>query len=202
MATAAWLSAALPYVGGGVLGAAVTYGLTWLRERRRTHDPYRAPQRHAIGDIITATHALMIRELEMRTALTELVEQIRRQEHFDVPAEQRMATSAAMGSAVLDIERAFQIGSLTIVDAPCWEAMGAAYLALTRLRAAMTGAPKMQSPDEVKYYVAVIERLAKQLNQDVTALVLVANQRESPTENTWNRRRRASPVRRALARAA
>jgi hypothetical protein len=56
----------------------MTYGLTWLRERRRILDAYRAPQRHAIGDIITETHALMIRELEMRTALTELVEQIRR----------------------------------------------------------------------------------------------------------------------------
>jgi membrane protein YqaA with SNARE-associated domain len=29
-----WISAALPYVGG-VLGSAVTYSLTWFRERRR-----------------------------------------------------------------------------------------------------------------------------------------------------------------------
>ncbi|AYJ06359.1 hypothetical protein MAA44156_03430 [Mycobacterium avium subsp. avium] len=62
-----WLSAALPYVGGGVFGAAVTYGLTWVRERRRTLDAYRAPQRQAIGDIVAATHELMLRELESRT---------------------------------------------------------------------------------------------------------------------------------------
>jgi hypothetical protein len=107
-----------------------------------------------------------------------------------------MATSAAMGSAVLDVERAFQIGSLTIVDARCSEAMGAAYVALTRLRAAMTSAPEMQSPDEFEHYVAVIEGLAKQLNQDVAALVLVANQRVSPTESRWNRRIRRTARRR------
>jgi hypothetical protein len=39
---AEWLSAALPYIGGGVLGSAVTYGLTWVREHRRTLDSYRA----------------------------------------------------------------------------------------------------------------------------------------------------------------
>jgi hypothetical protein len=113
-----------------------------------------------------------------------------------VPAEHLMATSAAMGSAVLDVERAFQIGSLTIVDAPCWEAMGAAYVALTRLRAAMTGAPEMQGPEEFEHYVAVIKGLAKQLNQDVAALVLMANQRVPPTENMWNRRHRRAARRR------
>jgi hypothetical protein len=62
-----WISAALPYVGGGVLGSAVTYSLTWFREHRRTADAYRAPQRLAIGDIVTATHQYMLRELENRT---------------------------------------------------------------------------------------------------------------------------------------
>jgi hypothetical protein len=191
-----WLSAALPYIGGGVLGAGVTYGLTWVRERRRTLDAYRAPQRQAIGDIITTTHALMMRELEMRTALTELVGQIRHQEHFEVPAEQLMAASAAMGSAALDVERTFQIGSLTIVDAPCWEAMGATYVEFARLRAAMTGAPEMQSPEDVEHYVGVINGHAVQFNKGVSALVRAANERMSPAETMWNRRRRRSARRR------
>jgi len=67
-----WLSAALPYVGGGVFGAAVTSGLTWVRERRRTLDAYHAPQRQAIGDIVADTHELMVRELESRTAQSDL----------------------------------------------------------------------------------------------------------------------------------
>jgi hypothetical protein len=81
-------------------------------------------------------------ELEKRTIMTELVKQMRQQEHFDVPAEQFMAATAAMGSAMLDVERAFHIGSVTIVDAPCWEAMGTAYSEFDQLRSAMkAGAP-------------------------------------------------------------
>jgi len=40
-----WLPEALKYIGSGALGA---YVLTWARERRRTLDAYRAPQRQAI----------------------------------------------------------------------------------------------------------------------------------------------------------
>ena len=65
--------------------------------------------------------------------MTELVKQMmRQQEHFEVPVEQLRAASAGMGGATLGVERAFRIGALTIVDAPCWEAMGAAYFAFDR----------------------------------------------------------------------
>jgi hypothetical protein len=59
-----WLPEALKYIGSGALGA---YALTWARERRRTLDAYRAPRRQAIGEILTATHAVMMCELEKRT---------------------------------------------------------------------------------------------------------------------------------------
>jgi hypothetical protein len=195
-----WLSAALPYVGGGVLGAAVTYGLTWVRERRRTLDAYRAPQRQAIGDIVVATHELMLRELESRTTQTEVIQHIRR----DVlPTAQLvgqlMATAAALGKATLDAERALQIGRLTIVDAPCWEAMGAAYVTLNTLRRAMAArvdAPDMQSPEEIEHYVEGIKVLAEQFNQSVLALVVAAADRVSPAETICNRRRRRAARRR------
>jgi hypothetical protein len=195
-----WLSAALPYVGGGVLGAAVTYGLTWVRERRRTLDAYRAPQRQAIGDIVVATHELMLRELESRTTQTEVIQHIRR----DVlPTAQLvgqlMATAAALGKATLDAERALQIGRLTNVDAPCWEAMGAAYVTLNTLRRAMAArvdAPDMQSPEEIEHYVEGIKVLAEQFNQSVLALVVAAADRVSPAETICNRRRRRAARRR------
>lgn len=95
-----WLSAALPYVAGGFFGAAVTFGLTWVRERRRTLDAYRAPQRQAIGDIVAATHEFMLRDLESRTAQTEVIQHIR----DDLPPSvqlvgQLWATAAAAGSS-------------------------------------------------------------------------------------------------------
>jgi hypothetical protein len=195
-----WLSAALPYVGGGVFVAAVTYGLTWVRERRRTLDAYRAPQRHAIGDIVAATHELMLRELESRTAQTEVIQHIRQ----DVlPCGQLVgqlwATAAGLGRATLDAERALQIGRLTIVDAPCWEAMGAAYVALNSLRrtmAARVDAPDMQSPEEIEHYVEGIRVLADQYNESVLTLVIAAADRVSPAETICNRRRRRAARRR------
>jgi hypothetical protein len=80
VAATSWLSAALPYLGGGFVGAAFTYAVTLPRGRRRSLDTYRAPQRQAIGDIVAATHDLMLRELEARTVLTEQIQQIRRDE--------------------------------------------------------------------------------------------------------------------------
>jgi hypothetical protein len=193
---ATWVSAALPYVGGGVLGSAVTYSLTWLRERRRTLDAYRAPQRQAIGDIVAATHELMLRELESRTAMTELIQQIRRDE---LPTGQLFATVAAVSKALLDAERALQFGRLTIVDAPCWEAMGAAYIELWHLRTAMAAradAPDMQTPEEIKQYVEGIKVLAEQFNKCVLALVVAAAERVSPAQTLANRRRRRDARRR------
>ncbi|SLD66875.1 Uncharacterised protein [Mycobacteroides abscessus subsp. abscessus] len=195
-----WLSAALPYVGGGVLGAAFTYGLTWVRERRRTLDAYRAPQRQAIGDIVASTHELMLRELESRTTQTEMIQHIRQ----DVlPSAQLVgqlwATAAALGKATLDADRALQIGRLTIVDAPCWEAMWVAYVALSSLRQAMAArvdAPDMRSADEIVRYVEDIRVLADRYNESVLALVVAAADRVSPAETVWNRRRRRAARRR------
>ncbi|WP_099025951.1 hypothetical protein [Mycolicibacterium palauense] len=195
-----WLPSILPYVGGGVFGALFTYGVTWVREHRRTLDAYRSPQRQAIGDILTATNTLMVRELESRTALLDCVAQARTQDSLDLSGEQLIATLAAMGIATLEAERAFQVGTLTVVDAPCWEAMGIAYVDLTRIRVAMAstgaGATELQSLEEIERYVEQIKGLAGRFNESVLGLVHAANERVSPAENLWNRRRRRSARRR------
>jgi hypothetical protein len=71
---ATWVSTVISIFGGGFLGAALTFGLTWGREHCRSLDAYRAPQRQAIGDILAATHEYMLRELEQRTLMGDLVE--------------------------------------------------------------------------------------------------------------------------------
>jgi hypothetical protein len=193
------VSGALPYIGGGVLGAGFTYGLTWVRERRRTVDAYRAPQRQAIGDIVAATHEYMLCELELRTLMGGLVEQVRQDSHI-VTAEQADAARKALGRALLGAERALQIARLTIVDAPCWQAMGVAYVELSRLRAAMAArvdAPEMESPEEIEHYVEGIKVLAEQFNRSVLALVVAAADRVSPAETMCSRWRRRD-ARRAI----
>lgn len=186
-------------IGGGVLGAAVTYGLTWVRERRRTLDAYRAPQRQAIGDIITATHEYMLRELEQRTLLTDLAEQIRQDTHI-VSADDSWAATKATAAATLGVERSFQIGSLTIVDAYGWEAMITACAAFERLKAvkaaAAGGAPDVQNADDVEQHIRVIAGHADQLNQSGGALVRAAYGRLSPVDGWCNRRRRRESRRR------
>jgi hypothetical protein len=183
--------AILTVIGGGIAGGLLSYGLTLVRERRRSLDAYRAPQRRAIGDIITATHGLMMCELEKRTVMTELVEKIRQQAHSDAPGEELMAAEKAMGSAMLGVDRAFAIGMLTIVDAPCFEAMGAAYFEFQRLRGAIkTGATEKETLEEIEEYIRTIAGHATQFNKDVSALVRAAQDRVSPAETFWNRWRR------------
>jgi hypothetical protein len=192
-----WQSEALKFVSsgavGGVFGASVTYGLTWIRERRRTLDAYRSPQRQAIGEILTATHAFMMRELEKRTVMTELVNQMRQKEHFDPPGQELAAAEVAMGNALLGLDRALAIGTLTIIDAPCWEAMGAAYFEFDQLRSAIKGgATEKQTLEEIEQYIETIAEHASRFNDDVSALVRAAQDRVSPAEtfsNPWRRRR-------------
>lgn len=194
------LSAALPYVGGGVLGSAVTYGLTWVRERRRSLDAYRAPQRQAIGEIVSATHEFMLRELDSRTVHTELLQRIRTDQMPDANLlGQLTAVTAEFGKATLAAEQVLQVGRLTIVDAPCWEALGASYVAFTRLRctmAARVDQPPMKTAEEIERYLQGIQVLAGQYHQSVLALVIAAADRISPAETFRNRRLRRSARRR------
>jgi hypothetical protein len=186
-----WLPEALKYIGSGALGA---YVLTWARERRRTLDAYRAPQRQAIGEILSATQAVLMCELEKRTVFTELIDKMRKQEHFEPPGEQLMAAEKAMGGALLSLDRALAVGTLTIVDAPCWEAMGAAYVEFHHLRTALQdGATEKQTLEEFEQYIQTIAGHANQLNTAVSALVRAAQNRVSPAETLWNpwRRHRA-----------
>jgi hypothetical protein len=49
-----------PIILGGLVGAAVTQLLTWIREHRRNRDAYRAPQRDSIGAIIAAANTMKV----------------------------------------------------------------------------------------------------------------------------------------------
>jgi hypothetical protein len=176
----------------GAVGSLLTFGFSWWRERRRSKDAYYAPQRTAIGDIVTVTATVMVRELEARTYLKDLVQLDQEGRSGDLDFDVTKTPVAALGISTLDAERAFQIGSLSIVDAPCFEAFGAAYFELTRLRQRMALGLESESPtaQQIEEYVAAIKGLAVNLNTAVTGLAKVASKRVTPAETLWNPYRR------------
>ncbi|OBK56316.1 hypothetical protein A5656_19655 [Mycobacterium gordonae] len=174
----------------GAAGSSITFAVTWWRERRRTKDAYHAPQRDAIGDIVTATATVMLTELESRTYLSGLLERHRTGQPGHPDFDETKTPTAALAKATLDAERAFQVGSLNIVDAPCFEAFGTAYVELTLLRKAMADTTGFSTEQHIEQYVTAIQGLSANLSTAVISLVNVANQRITPAETIWNRRNR------------
>jgi hypothetical protein len=182
------------YLTGAALGAVATFGLTWRREHRRSLDTYRAPQRQAISDILAANFDFQARELELRMEQLELFDRVAHLQQGFIDDSGPGPTPAAKAAATAGhaLNHAFAIGRLTIVDAPCWEALGAAFFEFERLRALKINAPGFQNADDVTAHYGALASRAAQLNSAVSALVVSAADRLSPAEtliNPWRRRR-------------
>jgi hypothetical protein len=132
------MSVVLTLIGGGVAGALLTYGLSWWRERRRTLDSYRAPQREAIGGIIAATHELLLRETDFSQAMGDLANEAGGKSHRTYSDRELDDVTSQLNRAMLGVDRAFNVGRLTIVDAECFEAMGIAYNEFVKVKDAFS----------------------------------------------------------------
>lgn len=180
----------------GAVGSSLTYGFTWWREHRRLQDAYRAPQREAIGDILAAGHELQLRVLNWRRVLVDLFDEIRQDRADNLPAiktEIRDAESA-YAVALFEMRRAFEVGSLTVVDAKCWQEMVAAAAAFSRF----DDNPNLGSTagaDEAVAFVARLGDHAEQLRLAMRALVRTANERVTPAESRRSRRQRRNAQR-------
>jgi hypothetical protein len=92
--------------------------------------------------------------------------------------------------AMLDLRRAFEVGSLTVVDAQCWQAMVAAAAEFEQFYALLSDETVVPSIDKAEHLNSQLEAQAAQLRVAMTTLVRMANDRITPTENRRNRRRR------------
>ncbi|WP_156767125.1 hypothetical protein [Mycobacterium sp. E796] len=187
------LSSVASAIGGGVAGSALTYGLTWFREQRRTVDAYRAPQRRAIGDIIAATNEMQLRADEIADLLDPAeVPNTKEQEAFV------MSAFKAFIAAKLNLDRAFQIGKLTIADAECYEAMIVAYNEFVRLGDEFKrySAAAEKDEEDHAHLLSEIRRYHSQLGDHVDDLVDLGHRRLSLKQSVWNRRKRARVSRR------
>lgn len=181
----------LTVIGGGIAGSALTYGLTWLRESRRTKDANRAPQRAAIAEIVEATYELTLRVFAFRDACEERARQSEGKPSRKVSdAELEELTNQAK-RALFGVGRAFHIGRLTVVEADCYEAMAAAFNNFSELQDALERVAEMAptAPD-MREKMASIVLFTGGLNRDTVALVKAGQKRLSPVQTWWNKRRR------------
>ena len=174
-----------PIILGGAVGSSLTYTLTWWRERRRMKDAYRAPQREAIGEIVAATHELLVAESTMRDGADALNRNPDQISDAELDAIGRIFARGLYG-----MDRAFSIGKITVVDASCREAMGAAYnefiLRVHALGSGLDEVTPQTAPDLMPTFLQEFHTRAKDLNVAVADLVEVAQGRISPTQSSWN----------------
>lgn len=181
----------LTVIGGGIVGSALTYGVTWLRESRRTKDANRAPQRAAIAEIVEATYELTLRIFAFRDAYEERARQSEAKAFRTVSdAELEELTDEAM-RALFGVGRAFQIGRLTVVDAECYEAMAAAFNDFSKLQGELERVAEMAPTERnMREKMGSIVLFTGGLNRDTVALVKAGQKRLSPVQTWWNKWRR------------
>lgn len=181
----------------GAVGSVLTYAFTWWRERRRLQDAYRAPQRQAIVEILTAGHEFQLRALNWRRVLTDLIEEMRQDCAENLPAirAEIREKESAYAAAIMGMRRAFEIGSLTVVDVQCWQEMVVAAAAFSQFNDDPDGAITLSATDEYEQFVALNRERSRQLGVAVSALVKTANGRVTPVESCRTRRQRRNAQR-------
>ncbi|OBI26533.1 hypothetical protein [Mycobacterium sp. E2238] len=185
-------------IGGGLVGSGATYLLTWVRERRRTNDAYRTPQREAIANILEATYELTLRIQTMRDVFEELAKQREGKPYREISDAELDDVATQANRAVLGVGHAFNVGRLTIVDADCYEAMGEAFNNFTGVEKALKGVGEMEpTPDNMRQKLTDMMSFVRGLNEDVFKLVKAGQQHLSPVQ-TWRNRRKRAEVRKRL----
>jgi len=184
--------AILTVVAGGITGSALTYGLTWWRERRRTKDAYRAPQRVAIAEIVAATYELTWREVELSQALGELIRfsEVGPPEVASPSEPALRACAAAFGAELGHLTLAFQVARLAVVDAQCFAAMGEAYAKFRELRGMLADLDEVSHVARARAARNALDLAVAQLGEDVTVLVNVGQERVSPVQSWRNKKAR------------
>ena len=188
----------LNVICAGIAGSGLTYGLTWVRERRRTNDAYRAPQRVAIGDIVAATYELTLRVYAFRDVSEELVKESEGKEFRKICDAELDEVSDQANRALLDVGRAFNVGRLTIVDAECYAAMGEAFNNFAKLQTALRGVGELTpTANNMREKTGSVVSFTEGLNREVVALVKAGQERLSPVQ-TWRNKRRREEVHKRL----
>ena len=188
----------LTVIGAGIAGSGLTYGLTWLRESRRTIDANRAPQRAAIAEIVEATYELTLRVFAFRDVCEERARQSEGKTFRRVSDAELGDLTNQVKRALFGVGRAFQIGRMTVVDADCYEAMAAAFNNFSKLQGALEGVAEMApTAPNMREKMASVVLFTGGLNRGTVMLVKAGQKRLGPVQ-TWRNKWRREEVRQRL----
>lgn len=192
-----WLGTVPAGIWGAVAGAVSARILTWLAERRRNRDAYRAPQREAIGAIIAAAN-------DMKVSLSDAIE------HMGLTGRQTTddATVQSLNTflrRLLGLDEQFSIGRLTVVDGPCRDKMLAAYVRYSDLRK-LANQPDVATEAGFGTFIREMNDTSNDLDVFLAELVDLAEKRLSPARPLLGKRpklkvasNKARPERKAVA---
>ncbi|OBF05339.1 hypothetical protein [Mycobacterium sp. 852002-10029_SCH5224772] len=176
---AEWLRTIPAGIWGALAGAVTARLLTWLAERRRNRDAYRAPQRETIGAIIAAAN-------DMKVSLSDALE------HMGLTGR-KTTDDAAVASLntflrrLLALDEQFSIGRLTVVDGPCRDKMMTAYVRFSELRK-LANDPAVATPAGFGEFVRQMNDTSNALDTLLAELVDLAERRLSPARPLLSRR--------------
>ncbi len=174
-----WLGTIPAGIWGAFAGAVTARLLTWLAERRRNRDAYRAPQRETIGAIIAAAN-------DMKVSLSDALE------HMGLTGRQT-TDDAAVASLntflrrLLALDEQFSIGRLSVVDGPCRDKMLTAYVRFSELRT-LANEPAVATPAGFGEFVRQMNATSNALDTLLAELVDLAERRLSPARPLLSRR--------------
>jgi hypothetical protein len=180
-------------VGGGIAGSALTYVATWMRERRRTLEAYRAPQRAAIAGIVTATHQLVLRE----RAFVDFIIDLGNRRRGDCSLAELHEEYDQISRALFGLDNAFAIGRLTIVDPECFEAMGIAANDFQKIQTRFADIEMVDMRRGHNRGAQLMSDLVLQLKRHVADLVREGQAQLSPVQS-WRHKRRQAQARARL----
>lgn len=163
---------------GGIIGSTLTYAITYFRERRKLIDAYRAPQREAVGSILAAADALKV-------AANDVVSHAR-QPIFGAVGKGTSNDAAILAErnferALLEVDRAFAVGRLTVVHPQSFLRMMEAYGRYSNLRNSLDLVAVSQRSGWEAFMKSLNDHL-EQLDADCAKLVAIGQDQLSPKQ--------------------
>ncbi|MGC5026272.1 hypothetical protein ACLQ3K_16090 [Tsukamurella sp. DT100] len=175
---------------GGVIGAAATQLATWVRERRRNREVYRAPQRDAIA-------ALMVAHNEMKIAASAIGDAL----VTELSHEDTSRILDALVRGLMETDRAFAVCRLVVAEPETREKLASAQaefdkLALT-LNHPLAGQMIANGGEPYRRFIRKILSTADLLEAERIELISIAEKRlgavaplSSGIRHKFNTRRR------------